>query len=207
MADYVRQPFVAHIPHYYGDYVRQLFTSVAAILLIGSPFYSSSLGAQLPLEIIGAIVLVGLAAFANPHTRWVFAASAVVSGIGLAIFQMWALSGYEDGTLVQFLIRELLAILFLIAFYFSMKTVRAFAMDTIGKTDEAGEFEDEPHASDTSRPAKKSSVKDEFHPWTHQKSSRKENAGATSDESGPRMSPGRSREEIMPKNHPYEEQL
>lgn len=141
MADYQPYGFVDNIPHYHGDSVRQLFASAAALMLLGAPFYSDFLRAELPFEIAGALVLVAIAALINPHNKSVFAASAVVSGVGLIVFEAWALYAYRDSTWAQFILREVISILFLAGFYFSMKTIRAFMLHSIGKHDEAGEFE------------------------------------------------------------------
>ena len=130
------------VPHYHGDIVRQLFISTAALLLIGAPFYADSLRTELPFEIAGAILLVALAALANPHNRTIFMAGAVAAGVGLVIFETWALFSYHESTWMQFILREVVALAFLAGFYFSMKTVRAFVMHKVGKRDEAGEFDE-----------------------------------------------------------------
>ena len=141
--DYIRGRYFDTIPHYHGDVVRQIFIVGAALLLIGAPFYSSSLWLELPFEIIGALVLIALAALANPHQKTVFMLGAAASGAGLVIFQTWALAAFQESTWFQFALREVLAVLFLAGFYFCMKTVRAFLMHKIGKHDEAGEFDEE----------------------------------------------------------------
>jgi hypothetical protein len=132
----------AHVAHYYGDAVRQFFIVLAILILLGAPWYGSSLRIELPFEVIGALILVTLAALVNPHQKSIMVANAVVAGVGAVVYQMWALFGWEDGTVIQFVLREGIAILFLAAFYFSMKTVRAFLLHKIGKHDEVGEFDD-----------------------------------------------------------------
>ena len=44
---------------------------------------------------------------------------------------------------MQFIWRELIAIIFLVAFYFSVKTVRAFILHQIGKSQQVGEFDED----------------------------------------------------------------
>ena len=85
---------------------------------------------------------VALAALANPHNRTIFMAGAVAAGVGLVIFETWALFSYHESTWMQFILREVVALAFLAGFYFSMKTVRAFVMHKVGKRDEAGEFDE-----------------------------------------------------------------
>ena len=141
--EYGRGQYVELLPHYYGDYVRQFFIAAAALMLIGAPFYASFLFVELPFEIAGALVLVALAALTNPLKKGTLLADAIASGVGMVVFESWALLAYYDSSWVQFILREIIAIIFLVAFYFSMKTVRAFALHQIGKHDYAGEFDEE----------------------------------------------------------------
>ncbi len=144
MADYQPPPypFVPFVAHYYGDQIRQLFIGIAGVMLAGAPFYADELRMEFPFEVVGALILVALAALANPHKRFIFIASAVAAGIGTAIYEVWALYSYEDSTWLQFALRQAIASMFLIAFYFSMKTVRAFMLHKVGKHDTAGEFDE-----------------------------------------------------------------
>jgi hypothetical protein len=135
------RPYGGAVPHYYGDIVRHLFMGTAALMLIAAPFYADTLRIELPFEIAGALALVALAALANPHRKSVFIGSAVVSGTGVIIYATWALYTYGSSTPAQFILRQLIAVLFLIAFYFSIKTVRAFILDRVGKDEVPGEFE------------------------------------------------------------------
>ena len=58
---------IHHIEHYYGDAIRQLFVTAAALILVGAPFYAEALRVELPFEILGAVILVAIAALANPY--------------------------------------------------------------------------------------------------------------------------------------------
>ena len=201
--DYEPLPYTEHIPHYYGDAVRQLLIAAAAFILIGAPFYADTLRTELPFEITGAVILVALAALANPHNKLIFLAGAIASGVGLVVYETWALYTYSDSTWLQFILRQAIAIVFLAGFYFNMKTVRAFVLHRVGKHDEVGEFEEEP------APAKKPDARtwrDEFIPWFLRNAgdNKRNNNKKVETETGPRMSPGRSPEEIKPKYHPYE---
>jgi len=159
MEEYVRHPFTQSVPHYYGDIVRQLFICTAALMLIAAPFYADSLRVELPFEIAGALVLVALAALVNPHKKSVMVANAVASGVGLVIFETWTLYAYQASSWVQVGLRQLLALLFLVAFYFSVKTVRAFVMHQVGRQAEAGEFEDVPSLQEDD-PVRRTGVND-----------------------------------------------
>lgn len=201
-------PDSPHVAHYYGDQMRQLFISAAALMLIGSPFYTDSLRIELPFILIGALALVALAALANPHNKNVFYVAAAMSGAGVVVYGMWALNNYESITFLQFIIRLIIALVFMVGFYFNMKTLRAFVLGKVGKREEVGEFD---FPEETQSPKGKAWHED-FMPWFFW--SGKSNGGrqnntnnAREDDAGPRMSPGRKPEEIKPKYHPYEDQM
>src|SRR3989344_564282 len=130
-------------PHYYGDIVRQLFIAGAILIVVGAPFYADSLSAELLYEILAALILAGLAALVNPHNKPLLLANAIAAGVGLVVYAFWGLSEYSTSTWVQFILRELIAIIFLVAFYFSMKTVRAFILHQIGKRENVAEFDED----------------------------------------------------------------
>ena len=123
----------SRISHYYGDSVRQLLLAAAALMLIGMPFYTDDLSVELPFIIIAAVVLVIVAALTSPMKSAVISADVVVSGVGLVIFEIWAILGYGESTTVQFVLREALAVLFLFALYFSTKTLRSMLLNQIGQ--------------------------------------------------------------------------
>ena len=60
-------PRFEQIPHYYGDVVRGLFLASVLIMLGGAPFYADMLKQQLPFLIVGAAVMVILAATTKPR--------------------------------------------------------------------------------------------------------------------------------------------
>ena len=207
VGDYAPHQPAAHVAHYYGDAVRQLFVAAAALMLIGAPFYADSLRSELPFEIFGPLILFALAALANPHNKSVFMAGAVASGTGLVIYETWALYTYFESTWLQFILREMIAIVFLTGFYFSMKTVRAFILHTIGKHDEVGEFE---KSSVSKERGVTRTWREEFIPWFLQNAGNSKRNSAkekAEPETGPRMSPGRAPEETKPKYHPYEDTM
>ena len=112
-------------------------------MLIFSPLYSDVLRQQFPFIIIGALLSAAFAALMNPRDKWVVLGSSIVSGTGLVIYAMWGMYGYKNVEPVAFMLRVLVAIIFLFAFYFSMKTLRAFMLRQIGKRETMDEFEDD----------------------------------------------------------------
>ena len=136
---YPKHPWLS-VSHYYGDYVRQFLLGAAALMLFAAPFYGEFLRAELPFVVMGTLVLVALAAITNPWKKSIMTADAVASGTGLLIFETWAIYGYGESTALAFVLRQALALIFLVAFYFSVKTVRAMLLHQLGKRDTSEEF-------------------------------------------------------------------
>ena len=130
------------IPHYYGDSVRQLLLGAAALMLVGSPFYSGDLRTEFPFIVVGALTAAALAAIINPRDRWVSISSALLSAGGVVVYAMWGMFGYETINPIAFVLRLAITVIFLFAFYFSMKTMRAFMLKQIGKRETVDEFEE-----------------------------------------------------------------
>ncbi len=135
-------PNFERIPHYYGDTVRVLFIVVLVGILAGAPLYTTALTAQLPFVVIGALVLITLAGLTNPQGHVVMIVNAVVSAFGILLFETWALLEYQNGTLLEFVVREAIAFIFMFAFYFSLKTVRAMYLGKLGKEPDLSDFSD-----------------------------------------------------------------
>lgn len=124
------------LAHYYGDIVRQLLLLAAAVILVAAPFYASDLPRELPLNVLAALVLACLAAFTSPRTVSILYADAVVSGVGMVLFEIWALSSYQDTSIVAVALRQAIALIFLFALYFSGKTLRGRAMERARRDEE-----------------------------------------------------------------------
>lgn len=131
------------IPHYYGDYARQLMIAAAALILIGAPIYGNNLRVEFPFIVLGSLIIVGLAALINPRDMWVSAASTIFSGVGVLAYGAWGMFEYSASNPITFILRLAIAIVFLFAFYFSLKTVRSFLLNQIGKREAVDEFESE----------------------------------------------------------------
>lgn len=125
-------PGRAYIPHYYGDIVRGLFIAATLLMLVSSPLYAESLRTALPVLVIAAVVLIALAALTNPRSVVITRLNAAAAGVGVIVFEIWALMAFNLGALLGFVLLEAVAILFVFAFYFSLKTLRAMIMGLIG---------------------------------------------------------------------------
>jgi|GEM_PF-1809766 len=130
------------IPHYYGDYVRQLFVLAAGIIVVAIPFFASEHPIALPFELGGALTLIVLAALTNPHKQWVMMANVIAAGIGVALYEVFALWSYTAREFLVFIEREILVLILLIALYYSVKTLRAMFLGQTGRKNTVGEFLD-----------------------------------------------------------------
>ncbi|MEY4747344.1 MAG: hypothetical protein RLZZ416_393 [Candidatus Parcubacteria bacterium] len=139
------------IPHYYGTVVRQLLLGGAALMLLASPLYGSNLRLEFPVIVLGALLAAGFGALITPHSKAAAYAAAAISGAAVVIYATWGISGYLDVGAVAFVLRLAVALVFLFAFYFSMKTVRAFALHQVGRRDEPDEFETEAEKAEDER--------------------------------------------------------
>lgn len=114
------------IPHYHGNEVRALFVVSAIVLIV-----AKSTGADLPLSTIStvttAVVLVIAAGITNPAQFWIHWANAFLAAYGTILFGMTAVDHYRTGASVfdlSFVYVEALALLSLVALYFTVRTVR-----------------------------------------------------------------------------------
>ncbi len=114
------------ILHYHGDEVRVLFFVSAIILIV-----ARSTGADLPLSTLGtvvsAVVLVIAAGITNPAQYWIHFSNALIAIAGALLFGTTAIDHYRAGMSLfdsSFIYVETLAILSLIALYFTIRTIR-----------------------------------------------------------------------------------
>jgi hypothetical protein len=118
------------IPHYHGDQARVLFVVCAVVLII-----AQSTGAELPLSTLGAVMaavlLVVTAGITNPAQGWIHWLNEFIAMTGVLLFGTSAVSHYRAGASIfdtSFAYIEALALLSLIALYFTTRTIRGFHM-------------------------------------------------------------------------------
>ena len=117
-----------YVRHYHGYNTRVLFVASAVVLIV-----AQSTGADLPLStagaVISAVVLVVAAGITNPAQGWIHWLNAFIAVYGTIIFGMTAVDRYRGGTSLfepSFFYIEALALLSLIALYFTTRTIRGF---------------------------------------------------------------------------------
>lgn len=142
---YLPRMFRGHIAHYYGDFVRRIFLGVAIILLLSTPFLADTAVILIPIQIIGAVVLILLSALTNPKNKTIMIADVAASLIGIVALEILALAAYRGGAVMVMIGFQILALAFIYAFYLSVKTLRAMELGQIGKRDIPGEFLEEKH--------------------------------------------------------------
>jgi hypothetical protein len=119
----IQQPKQLH--HYYGDIVRIIFIVGAIFILIGLPQMTELFRLPIILPIF-AIALLGISAgITNPVQKFSLRLNIVVSILFLIVFAYTGWYSYKTniGGGVAFA-NQLLAILFLVASYFSIKSLR-----------------------------------------------------------------------------------
>lgn len=123
-------PPLHEIPHYHGDSVRVLFVVSAVILIV-----AKSTGADIPLSTFGtvtaAVILVIAAGITNPAQFGIHWLNAFLAVVGTILFGMTAVEHYRAGISIfdsSFVYVEALALLSLLALYFTARTVRGLHM-------------------------------------------------------------------------------
>lgn len=112
--------------HYYGDTVRVLFVIGALIIIATLPFYADALPIPTLFSILAVLALVFFAGFTSPVQKGVMIVNLFLSVGALLIFEYAAVLSYAtfSSTDWLFLVNQLLALNFLLATYFSSKTLR-----------------------------------------------------------------------------------
>ena len=112
--------------HYHGDEVRMIFFISALVLIV-----AQSTGAELPLSttgaIISAVMLVVAAGVTNPDQSLIHWFNALIAVVGTVLFSTTAVEHYQAGMSIlstSFVYTEALALLSLIALYFTTRTIR-----------------------------------------------------------------------------------
>jgi len=114
------------IPHYHGGETRVIFVISALVLIV-----AQSTGAIIPLSpfmaVLAAVALVIAAGVTNPNHSGIHWANAFLSVMGTLLFGTAAINNYRAGVSFiesSFIYVEALALLSLLALYFTTRTIR-----------------------------------------------------------------------------------
>ncbi len=113
--------------HYYGDIVRKHLFFAGLVLLLAALIDEEFRSFYLFAGIFGVLVFTILAGLTSPVRRLVMIADVFVAAIMFMVFEYFAIdafSRYENFSDSIFLLRQFLAVIFLITLYFSTKTLR-----------------------------------------------------------------------------------
>lgn len=113
--------------HYYGDYIRKLFFAIGIIMLLGMPIFSKDINLGAFTAVLGVLVIDMLAGMTSPKRKIIILFDALVSLLGTAFFELYAFFRFDFyGTVFDgyFLFNQIIAVLFFVALYLSIKTFR-----------------------------------------------------------------------------------
>jgi hypothetical protein len=117
-------------PYYHGDSVRVIFVVSAIVLIV-----AQSTGAELPISAFGAVtlavVLVIAAGVTNPAQNGIHWLNALIAIAGTLLFGVTVIDRYREGVSFfdpSFVYAEALALLSLLALYFTTQTIHGIRM-------------------------------------------------------------------------------
>lgn len=126
--------YTAPTKHYYGDIVRVLFLASAILMLVGLPAISNYLHIPTPLSVLSMLVLGLAAGLTNPKQLGDAGLNAIIASVGFVVFESYAVIAFREygGSDKFFLSNVVLGFLFMVAVYFSVKTVRGLLVKDAG---------------------------------------------------------------------------
>jgi len=126
--------FSTMLAHYHGDTVRRIFLLCAGVLMLSLPFAPDVIPAHPLFHVVFILVIGIMAGLTNPRQYWVIRADTVLAAFGFILFEYVAITGFPETGIISltFVVRQLLAIAFFFALYFSAKTWRAKFLEREG---------------------------------------------------------------------------
>jgi len=110
--------------HYYGDLIRRYFMIAAIAMLISLPFVYQYLPFSLLAGVLSVLLLGLFAGLTSPVQPWVIKIDAVIAVIGFVLSEVFAIRSYLNNLPLFFVVNQALALLFLGALYYNVKTIR-----------------------------------------------------------------------------------
>ncbi len=120
----------ARHPHYYGDFIRRHLLFAGFVIMIAALIDSELRSFYLFVGLFGVVGITVLAGLTSPQRRAVMFVDVLVSAIMFLIFEYFSISAYaryENFTDRVFFFRQLIAVIYLIALYYSTKTLRYYS--------------------------------------------------------------------------------
>jgi hypothetical protein len=114
------------ITHYYGDTVRRFFVTGALFMVATLPFVAEYIALPFTLSLVGILIVSVAAGITSPQFVWSAILNIFISLYAVLQFEWYAVHWYwEYGAGNSFFwINQILAVIFLLALYFAVKTFR-----------------------------------------------------------------------------------
>lgn len=107
---------------FYGDIVRKLFIICGLIILGTLPFLRAHTSTTIFYSLVVVLLLAFFAGMTSPKFKKIIFSDAIVSMVGFTVFAYQGIANFETILDLLFLTNFVLAILFLFAFYWSVKS-------------------------------------------------------------------------------------
>lgn len=120
------------IPHYYGDIIRKYLLFAGAMFLIAVLIDKELLSFYLFIGIFGVLAFTVLAALISPKVTSAIFTNAIISALMFLMFEYFAIGAYlKSQTFLDsiFILRQAIAVAFLVVLYFSTKTLRGMVSE------------------------------------------------------------------------------
>ncbi|MEX2436787.1 MAG: hypothetical protein WD471_01325 [Candidatus Paceibacterota bacterium] len=117
-------------PHYYGDSVRKLFLLGAIVMVLALPSLHIFVPGNTHLGLFIIVILGLISGLISPFQKTVITLNLFISLIAVAVFEYHAVATFS-GSLdsLFFWVNQVLAVVFLLALYYSSKTFRGMILD------------------------------------------------------------------------------
>ena len=112
--------------HYYGDRVRKLFLLGALIMVAGLPFLYDVIPQPISFSILAIFILLAAAGLTNPQQVFTSTVNVALAVMATGTFEYYAVYASQNFGIwsLFFWANEALAVNFLFASYYSIKTLR-----------------------------------------------------------------------------------
>lgn len=120
---------------YYGNIVRKLFIICGLVILITLPFLKTLISGPIFYSLLAVIILTFTAGITSPKYKKSILVDIIVSIVGFGLFAYQGIIAFSGFLNLFFITNLTLAILFLFAFYWCIKTARGIKFsreDVIG---------------------------------------------------------------------------
>lgn len=120
--------------HYHGNYVRWLFAFNSIVLLISFPLFKTETIMPIFFGTVLVIVLIILSALTTSELKWIHVVNIAVSLIGVATFEILAFATNASSDVLVFIVRQGIALSFLLTLYFSARSTLGMFSQTADVT-------------------------------------------------------------------------